>query len=121
MVFKLAAVAEMVVVALLAATTAVDGTASRIALFAAAGAGILWTYAHVVRPIVRILARTVNAVEALEELPQWREETDKRVTHLEILTARIHSGQRAIIRELGIEEDVRRTFPTPEDFFGPAA
>lgn len=56
-----------------------DDVGQAIVLAAAVGAAIGWTFAKVIRPMVTVLKRTYEAVDALEELPHFMEETKKRL------------------------------------------
>jgi hypothetical protein len=105
-----AGLVEVVLAGVLAASDTFDGTAYRVSLYAAAFAGVAWTWKNVLRPVAKILHRMALGVEALEELPRWRETTDLRIEHLERSGLRIESGQEAILRELGLEDKVRRTW-----------
>lgn len=107
----IAVLAGEVVVAISAAVGGFDMWAERVVLYAAAGAGLLWFYFNVLRPFAKLLKRTVAAVESFERLPGWQAETDERLAALETEVVHVHNGQRAIIRELGIEDQVRRIDP----------
>jgi hypothetical protein len=110
----LVALTEMVAATLLAAAAAPDGLATRIALYAAAGAGAAWLWKNVLRPVAKVLHRMAKAVEALEDLPTWRRKTDRRIRHMELVMGHMNSGQSAILRELGLEDKVRQTFSDPQ-------
>lgn len=93
------------------AVVGLDGAAEWLVLYAAAGAALLWFYGSLLRPLAKLVKRTVQAVEAFEALPDWRTDTDERLAALETEVAHVHNGQKAIIRELGIEDQVRRVDP----------
>lgn len=114
MLAKLAAVEGSLAMVIIAASNALDGTAEKIVLWAAAGAGLIWFWANVARPIAKIVKRTAAAVEAFEDLPADRERLDR----VERAQQKLENGQAAIIRELGIEDQVRRMDPT---WFDPPA
>lgn len=121
---KAAAVAgEVLLTTVVATSPAGDELATRIALYAAAGAGLAWLFRNVLRPIGKILHRMAQAVEALEDLPLWRRQTDaridkasRRIRHMELGLGQMASGQMAILRELGLENSVRQQFADPVDF-----
>lgn len=96
--------------------TGVDDQATRIALFAAAAAGLAWFWRNMLVPLAKVLHRLAAAVEALEDLPVWRKRTERRIKHLELGVGHIASGQKAMLRELGIEDKVRREFEGTEAF-----
>lgn len=98
-------------VAVVAAASGLDGSAEKIVLYSAAGAGLLWFHFNVLRPLAKLIKRTVEAVGAFERLPGWQEETDERLAALEHEIVHVHNGNKAIIRELGIEDQVRRIDP----------
>jgi hypothetical protein len=114
---------EVALTSVLASQAPSDEFATRIALYAAALTGAGYLFKNVVRPVVKVLHRMAEAVEALEDLPAWRRRTDARVNrtnrrlrHVELGLGQIGSGQMAILRELGIEDSVRRQFSDPIDF-----
>lgn len=94
----------------LSSVTSPGGVAAQVAVLAAGVAGLHWLWRNLLRPMVRVLHRTAVAVETLETLPRWRRETDRRVRHLERQGTRLESGQAAILRELGLEDYVRRMY-----------
>lgn len=89
MIVKLLGVECAAIVA--AGTSGIDGTANRIILYSAAGAGLFWLWRHLLVPIAKLVRRTVASVEHLEELPALAE----RVTTVENDVA-------AIVRDLDI-------------------
>lgn len=100
--------------ALTVATTAPpDGLAGRVALYAAAAAGLAWFWRRMLVPMAKVLQRTVTALEVLEELPAWRDKTDRRLSRIEKRTRWNDNALTALLRELGIEDRVRRMYSTP--------
>jgi hypothetical protein len=102
---------------------AIDDTATRIVLYAAAGAGLAWFWKNVLRPVAKVLHRMADGVEALEELPSWRQgvdarmdRTETRIKHLELGVGQVSSQQETLLRELGVEDKVRRQFSDPAAF-----
>lgn len=98
------------------AAAATDTLAERVVLYTAAATGIGWLWRNMLRPCAKVLHRMAAAVEALEDLPVWRRRTDRRIKHIELGLGQMASGVRAIVRELGIENDVRQQFATPAEF-----
>lgn len=118
MIAKLAAVEGTLLAVMLAATNGLDGTAERVVLWAAAAAGLVWFYANVLRPITKIIKRTAAAVDAFEGLPRTLQESDERMSAMEaeqgrqsVALARVSNAMAAILRELGLEDQVRRMPP----------
>lgn len=107
MIVKLAVVEGTLAAVIVAAGNTLDGTAEKVVLYAAAGAGLLWLWANVLRPAGKIVRRTAAAVDAFEDLPKWQ----KRLSDVEKDVKALKNGQAAIIRELGIEDQVRRMPP----------
>lgn len=107
MITKILAVEGALIAIVVAAANSLDGTAEKVVLYTAAGAGIVWFWVNVMRPAAKIIRRTAAAVDAFEELPGWQ----KRITDVEKDVRNIRNGQAAIIRELGIEDQVRRMPP----------
>jgi hypothetical protein len=99
---------------ILATSAPSDELATRLALYAAAGAGAAWLWKNVLRPVAKVLHRMAKAVETLEDLPTWRRKTDRRIRHMELAMGHMNSGQSAILRELGLEDKVRQTFSDPQ-------
>lgn len=85
-----------------------DALAERVVLYSAAGTGLLWLWRNLLRPVSKVLHRLAKSVEALEDLPRWRDATDLRIEDLEIGQEQVKSGVSAILRELGLEDKVRR-------------
>lgn len=110
----LIATIEIALASVLAEAAPPDQLATRIALYAAAATGLAWLFKNVLRPIAKVLHRMAQAVEALEDLPNWRRKTDRRIRHLELAVGHVYSGQKAILRELGLEDQVRRQFDDPQ-------
>lgn len=100
--------------ALLSPLTSPGGLATQIAVLSAGVAGLHWLWRNMLRPAAKILQRMAEAVEALEGLPVWRCATNRRIRHLELGLGQIASGQRALLRELGIEDKVRQEFSDPD-------
>ena len=92
-----------------AITRVLEGGAEAIVLAAAAAAGALWLSQHVVRPAIRTLGRTAQAVDSLERLPGWMDvveehvtSLDERVALLEGTAKRTHNAAAATARDLGV-------------------
>lgn len=107
----------------LTAATTGDTLAERVVLYTAAATGLGWLWQRMLRPAAKVLHRMAQAVEALEDLPVWRKRTDaridrtnRRLRHMELGIGQMASGQRAILRELGLEDSVRKQFADPVDF-----
>lgn len=115
MLLKLAAVEGGFAAVFLAASNLLDGTAEKVVLYGAALTALLWIYHNIGKPFAKIIKRTAAAVDAFEDLPEWQKRTDKRIGVVEQQFTRIENGQAAIIRELGLEDQVRRT---PPEAFG---
>jgi hypothetical protein len=109
-VIKSALALEIAVASFVGALSTTDW-AAKITLYAAALAGLGWFYVNVLRPLVRLIKRTVDAVDAFEGLPDFQVKTEVRTRVLEGRSAELHNGQQAIIRELGIEDHVRKIDP----------
>lgn len=117
------ALVEVALTSTLATSAPPDELATRIALYAGAGAGVAWLFKNVARPVAKVLHRMALAVESLEDLPAWREQIDqrldrknRRIRHLELGLGQLASGQQAILRELRIEDKVRQQFTDPAEF-----
>lgn len=97
----------------LAAAQPPDALAARIALYITVLIGLAWVWKRMLVPASKVLARTVKALEALEGLPAYRRRTDRRLYRVEKRIRWIDNALTAILRELGIEDKVRRMYSTP--------
>lgn len=92
----------------------VDSSATRIILLGTALTVVL----AVARSVWKFVKRLVKLTAALEELPDWMSEQEgaREAIQAEVVRAHQHqavieNGQRALLRELGIEDRVRRIDP----------
>lgn len=114
MIAKILAVEGVLAAIIIGANSALDGTAQKIVLWGAAGAALLWFWGNVLRPVTKIIRRTAAAVDAFENLPGWQErlvKVERRQDDFMRGQAVIDNGVKAIVRELGIEDQVRRLPP----------
>lgn len=77
----------------------VGEVATSIAAIAAALAGLAWIYGRIMRPVAGAALRTYRAVEALEELPAFMQETRERLDqgseNFRLLNERVSLAERA--------------------------
>lgn len=104
---KLLAVEGALGAIMVAASNLLNGTAETIILYVAAFTAIGWAYHNLGKPLVKIVRRAAAAVDSLEHLPEMR----ARLTKAEKQGAANENALRAIIRELGIEDQVRQMDP----------
>lgn len=92
-----------------------DGQAQDVVTLTAALAGLLWVHVNILRPLAKAIKRLLSSIDAFEALPDTLADNDERMTAIEAELGRVlsrqkvmHNGQRAIIRELSLEDQVRR-------------